>query len=240
MWMYLIPVVVIVGIFVVFYLFKDKFMAKGLKSYEEATNLWSDKDAYVKEIFSNPDMFKLIQDAIGEAGIECMCPAEPKKGIGKKLLKGATEVLTSRQSFDMALYYLVVAGGELHMLCSNGEMITSHDAWTLSNLRKVDIRPENAANKVMGAFSANDGTAASKESVFFTSNGEDYSFRLLDIFHGFAKFSVEKGYSDGKYGHNPFYRTFPADNTYYGVLTGFYGPETIAKFRETILALKQG
>ncbi len=238
--MYIIPVVVIGGIFLVFYLFKDKFMAKGIKAYDDANKLWIDKEAVVKEMFANPDQFKLIKDAIGEAEIECMCPAEPKKGIGKKLLKGATEVLTSRQSFDMALYYLVIAGGELHMLCSNGEMITSHDAWTLSNLRKVDIRPENAANKVMGAFSANDGTVASKDSIFFESNGEDYSFRLLDLFQGFAKFSVEKGYSDGKYGHNPFYRVFPADNTYYTMLTAIYGPETIAKFRETILALKQG
>ena len=238
MWMYLIPVVVIGGIFVVFYLFKDKFMAKGIKAYDDANKLWIDKDAVIKEMFSNPDQFKLIKDAIGEAEIESMCPAEPKKSVGKKLLKGATEVLTSRQSFDMALYYLVIAGGELHMLCSNGEMIVSHDAWTLSNLSNVDIRPENTANKVMGALTANDNAAASKESIFFESNGEEYSFKLLDMFYGFAKFTVEKSYSDGKYGHNPFYRTFPADDTYYGVLTGFYGPETIAKFRETILALK--
>ncbi len=239
MWTVFIPIACIAGFLVVFYLFKDKFTGKTIKAYDDANKLWSDdKEGVLAELFSNPAQFKMIKDAVGEAQIECMCPAEPKKGIGKKLLKGATEVLTSRQSFDMSLYYLVIAGGELHMICSNGEIVTSHDAFTLSNLRNVDIRPENAANKVMNVFTANDGAAGSKESIFFESNGEDYSFKLLDVFQGFAKFKVEKGYSGGKYGQNPFYRVYEAEDTYTTVLSSIYGPQTMAQFRETILKLK--
>lgn len=235
----LIPVVTIAVIFVVFYLFKDKFQGKFVKAYDDANKAWAEnKEGVIAEMFSNPDQFKMIKEAVGEAEVESICPAEPKKGIAKKLLKGVAEVAMSRQSFDMSLYYLVIAGGEMHLLQSDGKKIVSHDAFTLGNMSKVDIRPENAANKVMNVFTANDAAAGSKDSIFFESNGEEYSYKLLDVFQGYPKFEVEKGYSGGKYGQNPFYRIFAADQQAQTLLGSIYGPQTIATFREAIERLK--
>ena len=237
--MYLIPIVFIGGIFLVFYLFKDKFTGKYVQAHDEASKAWSeDKESVIKEMFSNPEKFKMLQDAVGETPIECMCPCEPKKGLGKKLLKGGVELLTSHQSFDMSLYFFAIAGDELHLLQSNGEMVVSHDAFTLSNLRQVDIRPEGLFTKAAGFLSSNNATASSKESIFFSSKGEDYSFKLLEQFQCHAKFEVEKSYSEGKFGVNPFYRVSNCTQTENTLLMGMYGPDTIAQFREAIQKLK--
>lgn len=238
MWTILFPIVFIGGIFVVFYLFKDKFQGKFVQAYDDANKAWADdKEAVIAEMFSNPDKFKMLQDAVGEAPIECLCPCEPKKGIGKKLLKGVVEVATMHQSFDMSLYFFAIAGDELHYMRTNGELVAEHDAFQLSNLRNVEIRPEGNVTKVTNFLSSNNTTAASKDSIFFQSNGEDYSYKLLDTFQDYAKFTVEKGYSNGKHGQNPFYRTNSMDQTSMTLLAGIYGPQTIAIFREKMLKL---
>ena len=235
--MILIPIIVIGGIFVTFYLFKDKFTGKRVEIYNEANRQWTeDKEAIVQEIYTNESKFGMLQAAVGDhVKIEAVCPCEPKKSMGKKLLKGGLEVLTSRQTFDMSLYFMVIAGGELHYLQSNGEMIVSHDAFTLNNLRRVDIRPEDGMAKVAGFLTSNDSAAQSSNSIFFESNSKDYSFRLLDLFQGYAKFEVEKGYSNGKHGQNPFYRVYKSNEEENAILTTFYGPETIATFKKIML-----
>ncbi|MDR0510981.1 MAG: hypothetical protein LBH06_07805 [Rikenellaceae bacterium] len=239
MWTILIPVAFIGVFLIVFFLFKDKFIKlmggnKNAQAYNEADRMCKEeREAVVGAMFVEPDRFKLVKDAIGEAEIECICPCEPKKGIARKLLKGAAEALTMHQTFDMSLYYLVVAGGELHLLQSDGDKIVAHDAFKLNNLSNVEIRPEGAVTKVTNfIFSNNNATAGSRESIFFRSNDVDYSYRLLDLFVGYPKFTVEKGYSNGKFGQNPFYRVFAADLTTQSLLTAHYGPESMAKFRE--------
>ncbi len=239
MWTVLIPIVCIGGFLVVFYLFKDKFTGKYMKAYDEANKAWADdKEGVIAEMFSNPDRFKMLQDAVGEDKIESLCPCQPKKSFAKSVLKGGVEVLTARQTFDMSLYFFALAGGELHLMQTSGKMVVSHDAWKLENLTGVDIRPEGNVTKVANMLTSNNSTAPSRDSIFFTSQGEDYSFKLLDTFQDYARFEVEKGYSSGKHGDNPFYRVSKGSQTDVTILTGIYGPETIAAFREAILKLK--
>ncbi len=239
-WTILIPIVCIGGFMLVFYLFKDKFTGKFVKAYDDANSAWAnDKEQVIKEILSNPAKFGMLQAAVGETPIEAICPCEPKKAFGKKLLKGAVEVMTMHQSFDMSLYFLAIAGGELHLMQTDGKIVTSHDAFTLSNLRFVDIRPENNLTKVTNLLSSNNATAPGKDSIFFQSNGEDYSYKLLDQFQEYAKFSVEKNYgSSGKHGVNPFYRVGECDQAERTMLIGIWGPYTIGQFRERILKMK--
>ncbi len=236
MWTVLIPIVTIGGILVVFYLFKDKFTGRNVKAYDDAYKAWSEnKQGVIHDLFSDAGKFKMLQDAVGESPIECLCPCEPRKSFGKSLLKGGVELLTMRESFDMSLYFFAIAGGELHLMQSDGSMVVSHDAWKLDAMRQVDIRSEGGVKKVTNLLSANNTSAASKDSLFFQSNGVDYGYKLLDFFLEYAAFEVEKSYgTSNKHGVNPFYRTTKTSATEDTMLKSVYGPESIASFREKI------
>lgn len=229
--LYILPIVFIAGIFIVFYLFKDKFMAGTMKDYNEANQKWAEsKSNVIAELYSNPNEFQLVHNAVGK-NIDCIVNCEVKKGIGSKLLKGLKEVATLTETFDMGLCYLAITGDEMHFLQSNGETIVDHSVFDLKALQGVEISRDSTAMKAIKHIATDrPGTNDKFYTLSFACDREEYSFKVNESNLQFAKFTIDKAIVvDRKYGHNPYTRMFTVENSDLHLLN-MYSAEIIPQF----------
>ncbi len=228
--LYIIPIIIIGGIFVVFYLFKDKFMAKTVNAYNEAAQKWTeDKAGVVAEFYSNPDKLGMIRDAV-EKDIDCIVNCSPKKGIAGKILKGAMEMVTMTETFDMSLCYLAIAGDEMHFLQSDGKMIVEHAVFDLKSIENVQMKRDSDAMKAAKYVLSNQGSNSKFYWLSFISKGEEYEFKVDEFMLEFASYTVDKAITvNRKYGQNPFSRVSNASSVDLGLLN-MYAPESIQQF----------
>ncbi len=233
----LIPIVFIAGIFIVFYLFKDKFMAKTVNTYNEAAQKWAeDKEGIISDFFSNPDKFKIVRDAV-EKNIDCIVDSAPKKGIAGKILKGALEMATMRETFDMSLYYLAIAGDELHFLQSDGKMIIEHAVFDLNAIEEVEMKRDGGAMIAAKYIMNSGGSGQQHYWLNFTSNGKAYEFKVNEQLMEFPVYKIEKEITvNRKHGQNPFYRVSNVADIDRSLLS-MYVPESVEKFNQKIESL---
>ena len=231
--MYLIPIIVIGGIFVVFYLNKDKFMAKAMASHNEMNERWKEKEAVIEDFFTDDNKFGLLQKKLGSKKIESMCWGRPpKNAVGTGLKKGA-ELMMGYETFDMDAYYLAIAGGELHFLHSNGEAIVELESFPLSDMQDAKISYDSDAMKAAKYILSDNGNVKTFK-LSFKIDDENYSFICQEIIETFAKFKVEKEITvNRKMGQNPFSRVNEGmTRTDIGLLFMF-AAESLEKFKNT-------
>ena len=238
--MTLIPILVIGGIFVVFYLYKDKFMAGAMASHNEAMEKWQDKDAVIKDFFSDENKFGLLQKAVGESQIEALCwGRRPKNAITQGIKKGAEALIGGYETFDMNAYYLAIADGKLHYLCSNGKEVTTHEYFALTEMKEAAISYDSDAMKVAKYILKEGGGDDKTFKLTFNYRDEKQTFTCQELIETFAKFTVGKNDTyNRKMGQNPFYRSSAEgitrnDNS----LMYMYMAESLETFKQTIQAL---
>ena len=232
--MYLIPIIVIGGIFVVFYLNKDKFMAKAMASHNEMNERWKEKEAVIEDFFTDDNKFGLLQKKLGPKKIESMCWGRPPKNVlGTGLKKGA-EMLMGYETFDMDAFYLAIADGELHYLHSNGEKIIEHESFPLADMQDVQIAYDNNAMKAAKYILSENGIVKTFK-LSFRIEDENYSFVCQEIIETFAKFKIEKQITvNRKMGQNPFSRITEGTTKTDISLLFMFAAESLEKFKNTL------
>ena len=231
---FLIAIIVIGGIFAVFYLNKDKFMAKAMTSHNEIMDRWNDKDAVIEDFFTDDNKFGLLQKKLGSKKIESMCWGRPpKNAVGQGLKKGA-EMMMGYETFDMDAYYLAIAGGELHFLHSNGEQVVEHESFPLADMQGVHIAYDSGAMKAAKYILSDDGNLKTFK-LSFKLDDESYSFLCQEIIESFAKFKIEKQITvNRKMGQNPFSRIMEGMTRTDISLLYMFAAESLEKFKNTL------
>ena len=231
---FLIPVIIIGGIFVIFYMNKDKFMAKAMASNNEIMERWNNKDTVIEDFFTDDNKFGLLQKKLGSKKIESMCWGRPpKNAVGQGLKKGA-ELMMGYETFDMDAYYLAIAGGELHFLHSNGEKIAGHEVFPLADMQDVKIAYDSDAMKAAKYILSDNGNTKTFK-LSFKLEDESYSFTCQETIDTFAKFKVEKQITvNRKMGQNPFYRTTEGLTRTDISLLYMYAAESLEMFKSTL------
>ena len=230
----LIPIIIIGVIFAVFYMNKDKFMAKAMASNNEIMERWNNKDAVIEDFFTDDNKFGLLQKKLGSKKIESMCWGRPpKNAVGQGLKKGA-ELMMGYETFDMDAYYLAIAGGELHFLHSNGEKIVGHEVFPFADMQDIKIAYDSDAMKAAKYILSDNGNTKTFK-LSFKLEDENYSFTCQETIDTFAKFKVEKQITvDRKMGQNPFYRTTEGMNRTDISLLYMYAAESLETFKSTL------
>jgi len=231
---FLIPIIIIGGIFVVFYMNKDKFMAKAMASNNEIMERWNDKDAVIEDFFADDNKFGLLQKKLGEKKIESMCWGRPPKNVVGTGLKKGVELAMGYETFDMDAYYLVIAGGELHFLHSNGAQVVEHESFPLVDMQDVKIAYDSSAMKAAKYILSDDGNLKTFKLTFKLED-ESYSFLCQETLDSFAKFKVEKQITvNRKMGQNPFSRINEGMTRTDISLLYMYAAESLEKFKNTL------
>ena len=231
---FLIPVIIIGVIFAVFYMNKDKFMAKAMASNNEIMERWNNKDVVIEDFFTDDNKFGLLQKKLGSKKIESMCWGRPpKNAVGQGLKKGA-ELMMGYETFDMDAYYLAIAGGELHFLHSNGEKIVGHEVFPFADMQDIKIAYDSDAMKAAKYILSDNGNTKTFK-LSFKLEDESYSFTCQETIDTFAKFKVEKQITvDRKMGQNPFYRTTEGLTRTDISLLYMYAAESLETFKSTL------
>lgn len=236
MLMYVFPIIFIGGIFVVFYLFKDKLMAKTIATHNAAAERWQNPEQVESDFFTDDNKFGLLRKKLGDKKIESLCTGrKPKNVVGNTLKKGA-EMMLGYETFDMDAYYLAISDGELHYLHSNGEQIVDHEIFPLEDMKDVQITYDNTAMKTAKYILSDNGGSNSKTfKLSFSIEDEKYTFTCQETIDTFAKFKVEKQITyNRKMGQNPFYRVMEGTDGTDLSLLYMYSEQAIAKFKNAL------
>ena len=231
---FLIAIIVIGGIFAVFYMNKDKFMAKAMTSHNELMDRWNDKDAVIEDFFADDNKFGLLQKKLGEKKIESMCWGRPPKNVVGQGLKKGAEMMMGYETFDMDAYYLAIAGGELHFLHSDGKQVVEHEVFQLADMQDVKIAYDSTTMQAAKYILSENGNQKTFKLTFKLED-ESYSFLCQEIIETFAKFRIEKQITvNRKMGQNPFSRINEGMTRTDMSLLFMFAAESLEKFKNPL------